>query len=75
MTPKRKGSRAKFRVGQVVAIRGYMKSDPRALGFVKSVSGDGLSVVLYIEISGNMDTLTYTIGELRPLTAREKGKP
>jgi hypothetical protein len=64
--------KAEFNVGQVAVIRGYLEHDPRALGIVKSVSPDGMSVKLWLDLSGNMETLSYSIGDLRPLTQREQ---
>lgn len=67
-------TKAKYKVNQVIMLLGYRKNDPRALGIVKSINKDGFGLTLCIEIYGRIVEDTYTIGELRPLTKRERGK-
>jgi len=64
--------KAKFRVGQWVAIRGFETNDPRQLGIVKTIRPD-LTVLVRTVMDDEVSELVYTLGELRPLTQSEIG--
>jgi len=63
--------KAKFKVGQWVAIRGYEPHDTRQAAIVKAIEGDDVQV--WIGLGDGLAVLHYGARKLRPLTAREKG--
>ena len=72
--PKAKPSKRKpkFKRGQWVAIIGYDRGDPRAQVIIKEEIEPDEWVVDF-EMDGKVTDSVYSSGELRPLTAREKG--
>ena len=72
--PKAKPSKRKpkFKVGQWVAIIGYDRGDPRAQVIIKDEIEPDQWVVDF-QMDAKVTDWVYWSGELRPLTAREKG--